>query len=60
MWVLDGQTWPVSCPPLDSKEELRFLSTMLQELNLEFALQLEAEPCVDRLLNTLEVPGASV
>ena len=42
-------------PPLDTTGEQLFLSSMLQELNLEFALQLDTEPIVDRLLTTPEV-----
>ena len=35
-------------PPMTSLEEKAFLSTLLQELNLEFALQLDISPKVDR------------
>ena len=42
-------------PPLDTKAEQLLLSSMLLELNLEFALQLDTEPILDRLLNTPEV-----
>ena len=45
-------------PPMTSLEEKAFLSTLLQELNLEFALQLDTSPKVDRLPHTPEVSGS--
>ena len=45
-------------PPMTSLEEKAFLSTLLQELNLEFALQLDISPKVDRLPHTPEVSGS--
>ena len=46
-------------PPMTSLEEKAFLSTLLQELNLEFALQLDISPKVDRLPPTPEVSSRS-
>ena len=45
-------------PLMTSLEEKAFLSTLLQELNLEFALQLDISPKVDRLPHTPEVSGS--
>ena len=47
-------------PPMTSLEEKAFLSTLLQELNLEFALQLDISPKVDRLPPTPEVSGSRI
>ena len=53
-----GLGWPnmaAKIPPPSSSDEQLFLSTMLHELNLEFAMQLDTNPCTDRLLTTSEV-----
>ena len=42
-------------PALDEAGEIQFLNVLLQELNNDFALQLDTEPVVDRLLHTPEV-----
>ena len=47
----------LSAPPPPSK--LCNMSTMLQELDREFALQLDTVPSVDRLLHTAEVSSSS-
>ena len=41
-------------PVLSEQKEKLFLAVLLGELNLEFALQLDKEPMVDRLLHTPE------
>ena len=45
-------------PPQSKEEEKAFLSTLLQELNSEFALQLDISPKVDRQLHTPEVSSS--
>ena len=45
-------------PPQTTEEEKAFLSTLLQELNHEFALQLDISPKVDRQLHTPEVSSS--
>ena len=53
-----GLGWPNMATiihPLSSSDEQLLLSTMLHELNLEFAMQLDTNPCTDRLLTTSEV-----
>ena len=47
-------------PPMTSLEEKAFLATLLQELNHEFALQLDISSKVDRLLNTSEVSSRTI
>ena len=47
-----------SLPPQTKEEEKNFLLTILQELNREFALQLDISPNVDRLPYTPEVSGS--
>ena len=42
-------------PALDEAGETQFLNVLLQELNNDFALQLDTEPVVDRLLHTPDV-----
>ena len=43
---------------MTSLKEKAFLSTLLQELNLEFTLQLDISPKVDWLLHIPEVSGS--
>ena len=45
---------------MTSLEEKAFLATLLQELNHEFALQLDISSKVDRLLNTSEVSSRTI
>ena len=45
-------------PPQSKEEEKAFLSTLLQELNREYALQLDISPKVDRQLHTPEVSSS--
>ena len=53
-----GLGWPNMATiihPFSCSDEQLLLSTMLHELNLELAMQLDTNPCTDRLLTTSEV-----
>ena len=53
-----GLGWPKLATSLDSNTETSersFLKVMLEELNSEFALQLDSEPVLDQVVHTLEV-----
>ena len=53
-----GLGWPKLAKSLAAtteNSERSFLKVMLEELNSEFALQLDTEPVLDRLVHTPEV-----
>jgi hypothetical protein len=48
---LGWEDLPSGLPILGAKEELSFLSVMLEELNEKFALQLDVRPCTERTVD---------
>ena len=58
-----GLGWPKLAKSLAAtteKSEMDFLKVMLKELNSEFALQLDTEPVLDRLVHTSEVSTSHI
>ena len=58
-----GLGWPKLAKSLAAtteKFEMDFLKVMLEELNSEFALQLDTEPVLDRLVQTSEVSTLAI